>query len=431
MTVRPFQFKSRSADNIEARIDLPKALIVAAAIFGIGGAGVGLFALQSSHPAEAGASEPAVAKSSDRRLVTVQIPARIAELGFAITRPEDFETAELPEQEPQFERPEFLMPLHVSMPPYAAIVFSVAARPAYENGIVEDWARYLAGLQGWRVEGLAPGKVGALSAIVCDAVNPSEAGPMHCRYCFFEDGQRFIVISTMAPEALWADAEGTLQAMIDSFRLDAPRGQTVAVSASAGTTAKTAEPSADDAPALPTDLALADDAASLDQDHPTNARLRDNGVGLVPRVIEVNLAEKYAVLGAGAIVSTFRVPLGWHTIDDGKRTLVFDADGKIQVSLNIRQCGSDHKAFLQGVLRQHLAEQSDIEHVMLELAGMQCLGLRNYRVDGEVLQQAFLVKDVGDQSYAIVARITADDANIVRAMDLAEVLLADLSHGGR
>lgn|GEM_PF-2788837 len=66
----------------------------------------------------------------------------------------------------------------------------------------------------------------------------------------------------------------------------------------------------DDRPALAADVALANDAATLDAELPINARLRDSGAGLVPRVHTVVESEKYAVVGAGAIESLFHVPSG-------------------------------------------------------------------------------------------------------------------------
>ena len=99
--------------------------------------------------------------------------------------------------------------------------------------------------------------------------------------------------------------------------------------------------SPNDRPTQAVDVALADDTASLDPDHPINARLRDNGIGLVPRVIMVATRDKFASLGAAAIESVFRVPFGWHVIDDGKRTLVFDPGGSVQINLDLRAATPD------------------------------------------------------------------------------------------
>lgn len=359
--------------------------------------------------------------------VKTSVPARIAQLGFSYMRPSDFQPVEMEVDEPRFEEPDFLLPLHACMASYAAVVFTVTARPAYEAGSVEEWARHHAQRQSGTVQEICEDRIGDLRVIRVEALQPSDAGEMHVRACFAEDGKRLLIIGGMAPEALWGTLERTLQTMIDSFRLETPRGQTTPlrreqVEADAGevelnTLTKAA------------DVALAGDAGSLDEEHPMNARLRDNGVGLVPRVLEVNVGERYARLGAGAIQSIINVPLGWHVIDDGKRTLVFDAGGKVQVNLNLRRADGDRAGFLGEILQQHLSEQPEIEHIMLDLMGMPCLAMRNYRVDGELLEQAFLLKDVHSAELVLVARVTASPEDMERAMNVAEVVLRDLQAG--
>lgn len=182
-----------------------------------------------------------------------------------------------------------------------------------------------------------------------------------------------------------------------------------------------------DQPTRAADVALDETAASLDESHPLNARMRENGIGLVPRVFEINTEEKYATLGAGAIESLFSLPFGWHAIDDGRRTLLFDANGRMQVNLDLRACHHGPEALLQNILNQHLTEQPEIEHMLLELDNMLCLGMRNYRVEGELLEQAFLVKDISRPGLVLVARITAAPEDMVLAMNLAEVVLRDLT----
>jgi hypothetical protein len=197
-----------------------------------------------------------------------------------------------------------------------------------------------------------------------------------------EDGRRLFNIGTLAPDAIWSSVEADFDRLLGSFALDDVQGITVAplrqmtsesaVDLSAGVASAVASPAvaspairetaagvpaavdqplddsagdeplrneapaSDDRPTQAIDVALADDAASLDPDHPMNASLRDSGVGLVPRVIMVATREKFATVGAAAIEAMFRVPLGWHVIDDGRRTLVFDPDGSVRINLNLR-----------------------------------------------------------------------------------------------
>ena len=275
-----------------------------------------------------------------------------------------------------------------------------------------------------------------------EALNPTEAGTMRMRTALLEDGKRFLNISVMAPDSIWKSVESTLHLTMTSFRLAEPRGSTTPLTRaeakrlaansdakreSAVSAAAANDQSAAPTPTTPAALALADDAATLDPEHPMNIRLRDNGAGLTPRTLETNTLEKYAVVGAGAIVGTFTLPFGWHVIDDGRRTLVFDAGGKIQISLNLRRDDGNTPALLDGILAQAREEQPQIAPLLLDVApDMPALVLRNYRDGGDLLVQAFVAKRIRDDGLVHMARVTATPDDMTRAMNLTEVILRSL-----
>ena len=270
----------------------------------------------------------APATSASPEFTPTEVPVRIADLAFSYLRPANFHVVQIPDERPDFDQPTSFFPLQVVMANFGAILFSAVARPAYADGLVQDWAEFLA-------------------------------------------------------------RESKLE--IVSLR--------------------------------PAVLALADDAASLDPELPFNVRLRDNGAGLTPRVLESNSAEKYAVIGAGALVATFKLPFGWHAIDDGKRTLVFDSGGKVQISLNLRRDDGDARA----LLAQARAEQPEIDPLPVDFAAdLPGLVLRSYRDGEDVLVQAFLVKHLRDDGLAHVARVTASPDDMSRAMNLVEIILRSL-----
>lgn len=176
-------------------------------------------------------------------------------------------------------------------------------------------------------------------------------------------------------------------------------------------------------------LALADTAATLDPEHPVNASLRERGIGFSARVREVSLPERYAVVGASAIMAFFRVPLGWFCIDDGRRALVFDPDEEIQVNLSLRTHTGDLRALLQQVVDEALSQQADLDARFIELGGHPMLALGNLRIESEVLKQVYwpLRLRAPDGSQPLVmARVTASDAHIERALNLAEVIMTSL-----
>src|SRR5688572_16407466 len=87
----------------------------------------------------------------------VTVPPRIADLEFTYLRPAGFHVVDLPTEKPDFEDPTAFYPLQVVMAGYGAVLFSVVARPAYEDGTVQDWAEFLAQKENIRVVSMLPG----------------------------------------------------------------------------------------------------------------------------------------------------------------------------------------------------------------------------------------------------------------------------------
>ena len=157
-----------------------------------------------------------------------------------------------------------------------------------------------------------------------------------------------------------------------------------------------------------------------------NARLRDNGVGLVPRVLSVNAEEKYAVVGAGAVESIFRIPFGWHVIDDGRRTLIFDAAGRIQIHLDLRALTGGIHDMIEALEQEHEQQQPGISHVHFHAAGFDCVAFRGMRVGEEVLDQTFLIREAEREGMALTARVTAKEEDMALAMETTEVVLLSI-----
>jgi hypothetical protein len=387
---------------------------------------------------------------SSSEFTPIEVPARIADLAFSYLRPADFHPVTLPEERPDFDKPTAFFPLQVVMASYGAVLFSAAARPAYSDGSVQDWAEYLSRESNVEIVSLRPGVLGGLPCIMVEVLQASDAGKMRMRTALLEDGKRLINVSVMAPEAIWPSVEPALQLALSSFRLAEPRGTstplTKADAQKAAAKAKEAEeaqakvqavaaadtpaesaPAEESKPAAPAELALAEDAGTLDPEHPFNVRLRNNGAGLTPRVLDTNTQEKFAVIGAGAIATSFKLPFGWHALDDGKRTLVFDAGGKIQVNLSLRRDDGDAKALLNELMAQARRDQPKIDPLMVDFApDLPGLVLRNYRDGDDLLVQAFIVKHLREDGLAHVARVTAAPDDMSRAMNLAEIILRSL-----
>ncbi|MBL9190214.1 MAG: hypothetical protein JNK23_22220 [Opitutaceae bacterium] len=356
-------------------------------------------------------------------------------------KPSDFKIADLPAEEVDFSKGSQFMPLAIALTQYGPMVFTVAARPAFDDGAVSQWLEYICRADGYQHTPVKETRIGDRPAVTCDATQKADDVTMKMRFVLFEDGGRLIQMSAMAPEPLWDSAIKKMAPMLASLELREARGtkvplfpgQPVPVSKTEGQTEPSPPPAPEkNAPAAasaPTArltlaelaaLALAADAMSLDPEQRVNANLRDRGAGLVPRVASINVAGKFAMVAPGAVAGFFRVPLGWHVIDDGKRTLVFDAGGKIQINLSQRlHEGASPRDFARSCLDQYLAEQPDLPVAVFEIDGIAAAGVRGATIDGEKLDQCFFVRDLGRPGLLLVARVTAKDADSKRALDLA------------
>ena len=379
-------------------------------------------------------------------------------LACACRRPAGWVRPELPPDEPRFDDPTYVQALGILMAPYGAVLFTISVRPAFNDGTVHDWTQFLCKSNQLEIGPARVTSVNGMPALAADASQPSEMGPMHVRAVFLENDKRLFLLNAMAPEQVWPSVEQVFEQLFASFRLAQVGPATAALGVEAPPAAVAAEtapppaqaeseaydededdeivtedprtvanaPPADTGrPTRPADVALADDASSLDEEHEMNRRLRDNGVGLVPRVVMVSERERFASVAAGAIGGTMRVPLGWHVIDDGRRTLVFDAGGKMQLSLNLRHATPSDHASLRAAIRNELCASSpEAESLELEMGGMLCLAVRNLVLEGERLQQGYVIRESNRADMALVCRATAaDDADFTFAMNTAEVLL--------
>lgn len=164
-------------------------------------------------------------------LETRVFPDRIAELGFSMRLPPDWISHPLPEEELNFDNPTQMVPLAIVTAPHAAIVWAVAARPGYGEGTLLQWAHYLAGESGLSLRAVGGSRIGELPAIVGEAVQDSDLGPMRVRFAFLEDGGRLVNLTLTAPELLADAVYGVWTEGLASLRLETPRGATVELGA--------------------------------------------------------------------------------------------------------------------------------------------------------------------------------------------------------
>jgi hypothetical protein len=373
-------------------------------------------------------------------------PARIADLGFTAQLPADWISHELPQEEVDFSNPTQLVPLAIVTAPHAAIVFAFAARPAYDDGTLHDWAWYLLQLNQLKPRAIGGHTLGPLPAIVGEALQDSDLGPMLVRFAFLEDGGRLVNISFTAPESLAEAVRDAWFALLDSFTLSTPRGSRFASTAAAGAEPQPppAAPAAETPPAPPpvkpaaakparvnfATFALADTDASLNEDHPLNADLRDRGVGLMPNTVATDDQAKAAIVAAGSIRAQFRVPFGWHVIDDGKRALVFDPNNEIQIHLHLlSREGRNNQAVLDALEAEARSSYPQPEFMRMQEGSIEMLGVRGIADGSQPLEQYHMLWPARQKDVVLRARVTTVPPRSTDALNLAELILKSMDFG--
>ena len=390
-------------------------------------------------------------------------PARAADLGFRVELPTDWIAHDLPGEPTDFADPTAFLPLAVVMAPHAALVFAFGGRPAYEDGTLHDWAWFLLKHNELTPRAVAAGLVDDHPAALVEATKESELGTMIVRFALFEDGGRLVNLTFTAPEVLDGAVRDAWFVMLGSFRLETRRGSRFALeeTAAAPATAEVAEaqaiePAESTAPMqttapmraqmpaiepigmpLPPDLpprkcrfadfALAEDAASLDPESAINANLRDRGAGLVPNVIEISNEARRARVAAGAIEALIDVPLGWHVIDDGQRTLMLHPAGQVQVHLEIVPRDDRDDDVILDAIESGARDAYPAPRFERRTDGaFRTMSVRNIADGGDPIEQHHILRQHARVNWVVRARVTATPETSTDAWILGTLVLESL-----
>jgi hypothetical protein len=345
------------------------------------------------------------------KLADRAFPSRAADLDFSVRLPSEWRVQDLPPEETDFSKPAAMHPLGIAVAPYAAIVFSAAGRPAYDDGTLQDWTRWLLEQAGLRPSAVGEREVAGVPAQVGMAVQDSDLGPMEVRFAFLEDGNRLLSLTLSAPEAIARPLEEPWQAILDNFRLGHPKG-------------------ARNAPLKPPVVndfarhAIAADAVSLDEEHPANASMRNHGIGFVPRVASTDDRLKQATLYCGSLVAQVSIPYGWHIIDDGRRVLVFEPSNEANLHLDrFPREGMSPEAIFDAMERQALKDYPAPKFVRAQTGPRHALGIVKIEIDGRSMEQYQFLAPGPDVDTLLRARLTVVPEMRRLACDLVDLVL--------
>jgi len=167
-----------------------------------------------------------IASMSEPQFEPVKLPRPgTPDLGISFLKPQGWQTVQIPDEPPQFSEPGYFHPLAIIMAPFGAVLFTAAARPAFEDGSVQQWTQFLCGENKIDIESGSNTALCGMQGCLVEGSQPSDMGKLRMRLFFFEDGMRLFQLGIIAPEAIWPSVETSLDMMQRSFRLEQKLGQ--------------------------------------------------------------------------------------------------------------------------------------------------------------------------------------------------------------
>jgi len=129
-------------------------------------------------------------------------------------------------------------------------------------------------------------------------------------------------------------------------------------------------------------------------------------------------------VSSGAIHARFGVPFGWHAIDDGRRVLVFDRSGQVQINLNLLpREGRREDEMLDAIEDEARGSYAAPEFSRIQKGRLHGLGVRGLDDGGQSLEQHHLLVPGRDEGFVLRARVTAIPERSALACRLAECML--------
>jgi len=143
---------------------------------------------------------------------------------FACEIPEGWQRLPLPPDPVDFTDPRVMRPLCVFTPSYAAIVFTVATRPAIPGRTPAEALADLSAAQDLKIDPVQDVSLPCGEGAQTMATQRAGNDLMKMRLAMIEDGGHLFSITAMAPAPLWDAMQPTLDHIVESFVLLDPKG---------------------------------------------------------------------------------------------------------------------------------------------------------------------------------------------------------------
>lgn len=153
-------------------------------------------------------------------------PAGREFLAFSLDIPEGWKIGDVPAEDPNFDDPNYFLPLAAAVSPSGDGAITAGARMAFSDGALLDWLQYLTSEANIEILDIERFTAGEMTGVRFDARQQSGGDALRMRNLYIEDGGRLYAISAMAAEPAFDAIAAELTEVLESFRLAETAGPT-------------------------------------------------------------------------------------------------------------------------------------------------------------------------------------------------------------
>jgi hypothetical protein len=174
--------------------------------------------------------------------------------------------------------------------------------------------------------------------------------------------------------------------------------------------------------------AKANDLASMMPEDWLHARLRELAAGSAAVLLESDLEAKFARVAAPAIRASIGVALGWRVLDDGRRTVLLDEVGEIQIDLNLVATEGRSQEEIRGAIQEYTAgAYVEPSFERSEEGGLLGLRVRDVVLNEERTEHMHWLAPWVDDSAVLRVRVCADTDSMAWAVGYGRLILQSVT----
>lgn len=262
----------------------------------------------------------------------IRVTPPLPRFAYVVCLPEDWTQLPLPDEPPNFDDPNAFMPAGIFQSPPGNIVLSVACRPAYDDGTLDEWLRWICDAHRFDLQASRMGRLNGRRVCFGEALQPAEGGKtLRMKMVVVDAERRLFVASIMCNTDAYSVHEVCMEKTLQSFQPATIQDDEAPESA----------PSAADWKRFAANETATSYLASKHPEDPD----ADFGQPLALVRVEDNAA----TLDAQKTKLTLKAPLGWYAFEDDHRIALLEPTMAVQCVITYGEETDDMHIAMRGL----------------------------------------------------------------------------------